>query len=135
MITHRKRVASIIEQVRAAGIEVSIFIDPDPAQIDVAAELGAQYVELHTGAYANAYYEAQARAAELGKLETAAIHAHGAGLRVNAGHGLNYVNIREIRSVPHLHELNIGHSIISRALSTGIGEAVAEMKRKMNPGF
>lgn len=135
VITHRDRVKKVIEQVRAEGIEVSLFIDPDAAQIDASAELGAQYVELHTGAYANAYYTAAARANELTQLQAGAIRAHNAGLKVNAGHGLNYINIREMRSVPHLHELNIGHSIIARALFTGIAEAVREMKRKMNPGF
>lgn len=134
VITHKKRVADVIAAVQAEGIEVSLFIDPDPAQIDASAELGAQYVELHTGAYANAYYNAADRARELAHLQAGAIRAHNAGLKVNAGHGLNYINIREIRDVPHLHELNIGHSIIARALFTGITEAVREMKRKMNFG-
>jgi len=87
---------------------------------------------LHTGAYANAYHGA-GRAVEFQRLCAGAKLAHAAGLVVNAGHGINYVNITEVRTIPHLHELNIGHSIMSRALFTGIAEAVGEMKRLMNP--
>lgn len=134
VVSHRSRIAEVIAAVREAGIEVSLFIDPDAAQIDASAELGVEYVELHTGAYANAFYDAAARDRELAALSAGATRAHNAGIRVNAGHGLNYVNIRGMRQVPHLHELNIGHSIIARALFTGIGEAVREMKAKMNFG-
>ncbi|MES1194846.1 MAG: pyridoxine 5'-phosphate synthase, partial [Opitutus sp.] len=85
-----------------------------------------------TGAYANAYHNAN-RASELARLVAGAKQAHAGGLVVNAGHGINYVNITEVRTIPHLHELNIGHSIISRALFTGIEEAVRTMKQLMNP--
>lgn len=87
---------------------------------------------MHTGAYANAYH-APGRAAEFERLRRGAVRAHGLGLKVNAGHGINYANITEVRTIPHLNELNIGHSIMSRALFTGIEEAVREMKRRMNP--
>jgi pyridoxine 5-phosphate synthase len=86
---------------------------------------------LHTGAYANAYFTPQ-RSSEFKRLTVGATLGHAAGLVVNAGHGINYVNIPEVRTIPHLHELNIGHSIISRALFTGIEEAVREMKTRMN---
>ncbi len=120
-----------IGELRASGIAVSLFIDAEPMQIDAAVATGAEFVELHTGIYANQYYTAAMRA-ELEKLISGAERAHAAGLLVNAGHGINYINIREIREVPHLHELNIGHSIISRAVMTGIEEAVREMKARMN---
>jgi pyridoxine 5-phosphate synthase len=128
----RERVRACVEAMAAAGIETSLFIDPDEAQIELSAKLGAPTVELHTGAYANAYGTPR-RPAEFQRLRLGAARAHDLGLRVNAGHGINYVNIAEVRTVPHLHELNIGHSIMSRALFTGIEEAVREMKARMNP--
>lgn len=125
------RVRECIEAMKGAGIAVSLFIDPEEAQIDRSAELGADYIELHTGAWANAYY-GPGRAKELARLRTGAVHGRKAGLTVNAGHGINYVNVAEIRTIPGVHEFNIGHSIISRALFTGIDEAVREMKARMN---
>ena len=89
-------------------------------------------MELHTGAYANAFGTPR-RAQEFQRLRLGAVRAHDLGLKVNAGHGINYVNIAEVRTVAHLHELNIGHSILSRALFTGIDEAVREMRARMNP--
>jgi pyridoxine 5-phosphate synthase len=109
-----------------------LFIGPEEDHIQVAANVGAPWIELHTGAYATAYENALVRAREFQRLRLAAVQAHDLGLIVNAGHGINYVNISQIRTLPHLHELNIGHSIISRALFTGIEEAVGEMKRRMN---
>lgn len=132
VVGFRERVAACLAAMKASGIEASLFIDPDEAQIELAAELGAPVVELHTGAYANAYHT-PAREREFGRLETGAQKAHALGIRVNAGHGINYVNIAEVRTLPHLRELNIGHSILSRALFTGIDEAVREMKARMNP--
>ncbi|MDF9828474.1 pyridoxine 5-phosphate synthase [Ereboglobus sp. PH5-10] len=129
---NRDRVKATIDAMTAAGIKTSLFIDPDTAQIELAAKLGAPFVELHTGAYANAYFDDTARDTEYKRLATGAALAHNCGIRVNAGHGINYVNIEQIRDLPHLHELNIGHSIISRALVTGIDEAVREMKTRMN---
>ncbi len=128
----RERVAACVKAMNAAGIEASLFIDPDSEQVAVAAELGAPTVELHTGAYANAWGTPR-HAEEFERLQYGAGLAHERGLRVNAGHGINYVNVAEVRTLPHLHELNIGHSILSRALFTGIEEAVREMKLRMNP--
>ncbi|MDP1581261.1 MAG: pyridoxine 5'-phosphate synthase [Candidatus Didemnitutus sp.] len=133
VVKHREKVARVIDAMNAAGIKTSLFIDADEHQIALSAKLGAPWIELHTGAYANAYHTA-ARADEFKRLCLGASHAHSLGLVVNAGHGINYVNITEVRTIPHLHELNIGHSIISRALFTGITEAVREMKARMNPG-
>ena len=105
---------------------MSLFIDPDPDQIRSAADLGAEFIELHTGAFANA--AGAVRADELRRLVEGASLACTLGLRVNAGHGLNYSNVRELFGVPHLEELNIGHAIISRSLRTGLAQAVAQMK-------
>ncbi len=131
VVVHRARVQACVDAMNAAGIATSLFIDPDPAQVELAAELRAPVIELHTGAYANA--TGPARAKELARLIAAARLAAQAGLTVNAGHGINYVNIAEVRTIPHLHELNIGHAILSRSVLTGIGEAVREMKARMNP--
>ncbi len=132
IVGNRDRVQATIEAMNAAGISTSLFIDPEPEQIELGAKLRAPWIELHTGAYANSYYTPR-RAAELARLRHGAELGHRCGLTVNAGHGINYVNIAEVRTLPHLHELNIGHSIISRALFTGIEEAVREMKARMNP--
>jgi len=129
---NRERVRLCVEAMNEAGIKTSLFIDPDEPQIELAAALMAPWVELHTGAYASVYGSTDARAKEFQRLRLAAVRAHDLGLIVNAGHGINYVNIAEVRSLPHLHELNIGHSIVSRALFTGIDEAVREMKTRMN---
>ena len=128
----RERVRAGVDAMNGAGIATSLFIGPDEAQIDLAAELRAPWIELHTGAYANAS-PGGGRSHEFQRLRLAAVRGHQAGLTINAGHGINYVNIAEVRTLPHLHELNIGHSIISRALFTGIEEAVREMKARMNP--
>jgi len=132
VVGQRERVRAVCEAMRAAGIVVSLFIDPEAVQIEEAAELRAPWVELHTGAWANAYHGPK-RAGEFARLVAGAKRAHEVGLVVNAGHGINYVNVAEIRTLPHVHELNIGHSIISRALTTGIEGAVREMKVRMNP--
>ena len=114
VVAHRDRVRTCVEAMNAAGIQASLFIDPDPAQVELAAQLRAPVIELHTGAYANA--TGPTRAAELARLVAAARLAAQAGLVVNAGHGINYVNIAEVRTIPDLHELNIGHAIkIGRA--------------------
>ena len=132
VVANRDRVRAVIDAMNAAGIKTSLFIDPDGPQIELSVQLHAPWVELHTGAYANAYF-GPSRAAEFGRLRAGVVLAHGLGLVVNAGHGINYVNIAEVRTLPHLHELNIGHSIVSRALFTGVKEAVREMKALMNP--
>lgn len=126
-----ERVRACVEAMNAAGIITSLFIDPDEAQIEFSAKLGAPWIELHTGAYANAYH-GSGREAEFKRLRLGATLGQQCGLVVNAGHGINYVNIAEVRTLPHLHELNIGHSIVSRALFTGVDEAVREMKARMN---
>ena len=125
------RVRACVESLAAAGIKVSLFIDPDEPQIAASAKVGAPLVELHTGAWANVFHTAR-RADEFRRLRVGAVAAHQAGLIVNAGHGINYVNVAEVRLLPHLHELNIGHSIVSRALFTGVEEAVREMRARMN---
>jgi pyridoxine 5-phosphate synthase len=112
-----------------AGIEVSMFITPDPAQIQAAAQAGSQFIELHTGAYAGAFDDPPRREAELQRLIAGAGQAHSLGLKVNAGHGLNYQNLPVLLRVPHLVELNIGHSIVSRAIAVGLPAAVQEMLR------
>jgi len=108
------------------GIEVSLFIGPDPAQIEAAAASGAQFIELHTGAFAESFAK-PSFGSETDRLVDAAEQAHQAGLKVNAGHGLNYLNLSGLSRVPHLVELNIGHAIVSRAVFVGLGEAVREM--------
>jgi pyridoxine 5-phosphate synthase len=127
------RVRKVTENMNAAGIETSLFIDPERHQIETAAEVGAPCIELHTGAFANKYHQPTAMRTELTKLQTAARMGNELGLTVNAGHGINYVNIVEILEIPHLHELNIGHSIMSRAMINGIEEAVRTMRQLMNP--
>jgi pyridoxine 5-phosphate synthase len=114
-----------------AGIEVSLFIAPDPAQIEAAARTGSQFIELHTGAFAESFDQEQERMAELERLIAGAKQAHALGLKVNAGHGLNYQNLSVLHRVPHLVELNIGHTIISRAVTVGLQTAVKEMLRLM----
>ncbi len=112
---------------RDAGIEVSLFIDPDPAQVDAAARAGAEFIELHTGGYAEHFHQKCERNVEVERLVASAKQAHGLGLRVNAGHGLNLQNLPQLHVVPHLVELNIGHSIVSRAVFIGLEQAVKEM--------
>lgn len=115
------------KRMNDAGIEVSLFITPDPQQIEAAARTGAQFVELHTGAFSERFVEEQGRQAELNRLINAANQAHASGLKINAGHGLNYENLPALIRVPHLVELNIGHSIVSRSLFSGLEAAVKEM--------
>lgn len=118
-------------RMRQAGIEASLFIAPALEQIEAAARTGAQFVELHTGAFAEAFASKSGAEQELERLVKGASLAHELGLQVNAGHGLNYENLPLIYQVPHLVELNIGHSIVSRAMMTGLSEAVKEMLRLM----
>jgi pyridoxine 5-phosphate synthase len=115
-----------------AGIEVSLFIAPDPAQVEASAGIGAQCIELHTGAYAEHFHRKQERQREIERLVAAASQAHALGLRVNAGHGLTHENVPLLHVVPHLVELNIGHSIISRSVFLGLEAAVKEMLRALD---
>ncbi len=123
------QVADACRRLAAGGIRVSLFIDPDPEQVDASARAGAPVVELHTGAYAEA--QGAERARELMRLADAARRAAGSGLAANAGHGLDYHNVQPVAAIPELAELNIGHAIVSRAVTSGLGPAVAEMKRLM----
>lgn len=124
---NRQAIAAACERLAAAGCEVSLFIDPEPEQIQAAVDAGAPVIELHTGAYAEA--NGATAAAEYARLMAAVELAGDLGLTVNAGHGLNYHNVEAIAAIPGLHELNIGHAIIARAMFVGLKEAVAEMKR------
>jgi len=109
------------------GIQVSLFIDPLLEQVDASARVGAQFIELHTGAFSESFGKLPEQEIEIEKLITAAKAANSSGLKVNAGHGLNYQNLKLLYKVPYLVELNIGHSIISRSVFVGIGQAVKEM--------
>ncbi len=120
-------VRSAVQRVAAAGVRVALFIDPDPRQVEAAARSGARAVELHTGAYAEAWGTPEADA-ELERLREAASLAKRAGLRVHAGHGLNVRNVGPVARIPEVEELNIGHSIVGRAIFVGMQRAVAEMK-------
>jgi pyridoxine 5-phosphate synthase len=119
------------KRLNDGGIEVSLFITPDAPQIEAAARTGSQFIELHTGAFAEAFDQEPQRQVELERLIAGAQQAHALGLKVNAGHGLNYQNLPLIHRVPHLVELNIGHTIISRAVTVGLAAAVQGMLRLM----
>lgn len=129
VIANFAAIKQAFERLAAADIRVSIFIDPEPRQLDAAANLGAAVVELHTGAYAAAATHDRAR--ELTRLIDAAHHAASQGLIVHAGHGLHYHNVQTIAAIPEIAELNIGHAIVSRALFDGMANAVGTMKRLM----
>jgi pyridoxine 5-phosphate synthase len=122
-----KRVGRACRELAAAGIRVSLFIDADRRQIDAALKAGAPVIELHTGGYAGAG-GAGRRRRELERIRAAAEYAAGRGLLVNAGHGLNYDNVRPIAAIAQIEELNIGHAIVARAVFVGMGRAVREMK-------
>jgi pyridoxine 5-phosphate synthase len=124
----RQVVAAAVKQLRDAGIYVSLFLDPDPRQLDLAKSLGADAVELHTGRYALAKPGKQ-RDEELAKLVAAGKQIRDSGLALHAGHGLNYQNVRPIVQIPGMHELNIGHAIVARAVFVGLQAAVREMKQ------
>lgn len=132
VVRERSRLAEALPRFRGRGIAVSLFVDPDPAQIDEAARLEADFVELHTGAYANATGGARAR--ELTRLVDAARHAHALGLRVNAGHGLDLDNVGPVAALPHVEELNIGHALVARSLFVGVDGAVREMLTAIRAG-
>lgn len=125
-----EKVAAAIARLAAVGTQVSLFIDADRRQIDAAVAAGAPYIEIHTGRYADAETTAE-QLEELARIQDAARYAHGLGLRVNAGHGLHYHNVKPIAAIPEMEELNIGHAIIGRAVFEGLPAAVAEMKRLM----
>jgi len=126
--TGRERVEQVVSQLKEAGIPVSLFLDPDPRQIEAAAAMGADAVELHTGQYALAK-PGPAQQRELKTLEVAGAQICRLGMTLHAGHGLTYRNVRPVAAIDRMHELNIGHSIIARAIMVGMQEAVREMKR------
>jgi pyridoxine 5-phosphate synthase len=126
LVAHGKELSGTLKRLHAAGVRVSMFIDPAPEQIDAAAALSADIVELHTGKLANAFTE-KIEQQELERLRAAAMRAANAKLQVNAGHGINYRNITLIHKIPHLVELNIGHSIVARSIFVGFETAVREM--------
>ena len=119
------------QRMNAGGIEVSLFIAPDQKQVEASAQIGAQFIELHTGSFAESFHDHGKREVELERLRAAAELAHKLGLNVNAGHGLNCENLPTLFHVPHLVELNIGHSLVSRSIVTGLGAAVREMLQVM----
>jgi len=127
VVRYFEQVKAATARCTAAGIRVSLFIDPDEKQLDAAVRAGAPVIELHTGSYADAD-SIPARGAELARLRRAAGHAHALGLQVNAGHGLNYHNVRPVVELPHIAELNIGHAVISEAVFIGLEQAVKNMK-------
>lgn len=136
VVANEKALTETRKKMTDAGIETSLFIAPDEKQIEAAARTGAEFIELHTGAFAESLFEGKADPGsaslpEYERLIAGAEHAHSLGLKVNAGHGLNYENLRLLKRVPHLVELNIGHSIVSRAISVGLPEAVKEMLQLM----
>jgi pyridoxine 5-phosphate synthase len=126
VVANRAAVAAAVAQLCSAGIRVSLFIDPDPEQLDAARQAGAPVVELHTGTYADATGSEQKM--ELQRLHEACLTGHGMGLQINAGHGLHLGNVQDVARLPHMNELNIGHSIIARAIFVGLEVAVQEMK-------
>jgi len=128
LIGSHARVAEAIKKLRAAGISISLFLDPDPRQIASAAQLGADAVELHTGEYALTTGD-ERQGAELAKLVAAAKLVKSAGLVLHAGHGLTYRNVKPIAAIEGISELNIGHSIVARAIMVGFEQAVREMKK------
>ena len=131
VVGSRAKVAEAVRRLKAAGIIVSLFLDPDSAQIDAGVALGADAIELHTGAYAQASARHNARDTEaaLTTLVAAGRRVRDAGLVLNAGHGLTYRNVKPIAAIEGMHELNIGHSIIARAIMVGLEQAVRDMKR------
>ena len=130
IIAGEQRLSGVIQRLQSAGIPVSLFIDPDPRQIETAAKLQAKFIEFHTGTYANASDKA-VELEELLKLRKSCEQAIALGLRINAGHGLTYWNVYPIAQLPGMEELNIGHTIISRAVLVGMERAVREMKLAM----
>ncbi len=133
VVGNRAKVIDVITRLKDAGIVASLFLDPDPAQLDAGAEAGANAIELHTGAYAHASASHNAQA-ELDTLIAAGQHVCTAGLTLHAGHGLTYRNVQPVAAIEGMRELNIGHSIIARAIMVGLEQAVRDMKRLMERG-
>ena len=130
IVKNKQKVGEACTRMKIAGIRPSLFLDADPKQIEAAAESGASVIEIHTGSYANAYHT-QSRSLEFKKIADATVQAISLGLQVNAGHGLNYENVKLIAEIIDVHELNIGHSIIAQAVFDGLEGAVQKMKKIM----
>jgi pyridoxine 5-phosphate synthase len=126
VVAQHEKLTAFVAPLRAAEIRISLFIDPDIAQLNAAKACGADIVELHTGAYA------EGKQGELSRLQHAATHAHAMGLEAHAGHGLAYDNVRAIAQIPELRELNIGHFLIGEAVFVGLGPAIAQMRRHID---
>ena len=122
-----KKITEFVKPLKEAGILVSLFIDPSEDQVEASAKTGAQFIEMHTGQYSEKF-GTEDEETEFLKLKNSAKYAQSLGLKVNAGHGLNYENVHRMHEIPDLYELNIGHSIISRAIFVGLPQAVKEMK-------
>lgn len=131
VVRHCQQIADIVASLREVGIRASLFIDPQPRQIDASCQVGVPGIELHTGKYAVAHTP-QAVQRELAAISKSARYASKAGLVVNAGHGLHYTNTQAIAAIPEINELNIGHAIVARAIAVGFPQAVGEMKNLMN---
>lgn len=133
LIANEKSVCESVRQLKDAGLQVSLFIDPDPRQIEAAHRIKAHAIELQTGSYSEAKTTAD-RKKRLVELAEASLMAHQLGLKVHAGHGLDYQNVQPVSAIPHLEELNIGHSIVSRAILVGMEQAVRQMRQAMEQG-
>ncbi len=131
VVGHKAAIESACQRLREASCRVSLFVDPEPGQLDAAKDVGAPVVEIHTGAYADATGSADQKR-ELERILEAARHGAAIGLTVHAGHGLHYHNVQTIAAIPEIVELNIGHAIVARAVFSGLSEAVREMKRLMS---
>ncbi|MFC1807058.1 pyridoxine 5'-phosphate synthase [Candidatus Omnitrophota bacterium] len=127
IVKHKNRISAVVSDLNQRDIATSLFIDPRKNQIRAAKETGAEYIELHTGAYANAK-SAKSKSREFARIKDTAMYAHSIGLRVNAGHGLGYKNVTQIAEIPVVEELNIGFSIVAESVFLGIGDAVRRMK-------
>jgi len=130
VIGQQSKLKDVCTRLHEAGIFVSLFIDPDEAQIETAARIGAPVIELHTGRFADAKDDTE-RAAELASIVSASDYAFSLGMLVNAGHGLQFNNVQRVAEIETINELNIGHSLVARAMFTGLPDAVREMKRLM----
>ena len=132
ILSHIERSRDAVKAFIDAGIPTSMFIDPDEKQLEASAEIGSPWVELHTGSFARSWYDATRRATELATLRKGMEFGISLGLRVNAGHGINYDNVEGAKQLDQVYEFNIGHSIISRSLTTGLVESVQSMRRMLN---
>ncbi len=132
ILSHLERARDAVQAFTDAGIPTSMFIDPDKKQLEASAEIGSPWVELHTGSFARAWYDESRSSAELETLRRGMDFGLSLGLRINAGHGINYDNVEGARQLDQVYEFNIGHSIISRSISHGLVEAVQTMRSRLN---